>query len=125
MRKTLMTLAGAVLLAVGFASGANAAAALVITDVACSVLDGTGTVFVTSDSHAVNANNANGNGKISCKAKGAANPIGKAVRFYGPARNNTNSALLCGIPGPGGGITGDWTNIVSASGRVTLTCHLP
>ncbi len=118
-----MTLAGAALLAVGFASGANAAAALVITDVACGVLDGNGNVFVTSDSHAVNANNANGNGKISCKAKGAANPTGKAVRFYGPARNNANSGLPCNIPNLGS--TGDWTNIVSASGRVTLTCHLP
>ncbi len=119
MRKTLMALAGAALLAVGFASGANAAA-LVISDQGCSVLDGNNMIVSAGSDHSVLTGNARGNAKLTCKVKGVA--PGPA-RFFGSARNNANSKLPCLILGAGS--TYDWSNIVSASGNVTLQCKLP
>ena len=116
MKKTLMTLAAAAVLAVGFASGANAAAATIINDFGCILIaaDGPyGFTVSTTDSHAVVTNNIRGNSVLKCKFKAPPNPLGRAFN---------NRGFPCGTFA--GGTTKSHVT-VSRTGNVTLTCRTP
>jgi hypothetical protein len=97
-----------------------AAAALVITDFVCHVLDGTGTVVAGENSHGVSTNSRNNNATVRCQAQVAPPPDGGAVRFT----IADFPGLECWAPEQfGPAATASWTNVVSASGQATLTCH--
>jgi hypothetical protein len=116
---SLLVAAGIVVALTPTAAPADAtvAPALVIHEGGCGVLNGDGGVTFASIRNAVITNNGKGTGKLTCKVKGAPNSTGTAQIF-----NFDNTGLLCGTPS---GATARWTNVVSASGNVTLSCHTP
>ena len=97
---------------------AQGAAAVVINDQGCGLLDGDGN-FVSADSdHTVLTQSNNGNAVLKCSVKGVANSTGKAVHY-----DFESTGIPCGILG--GGVTENWEETVSASGNATLTCLIP
>lgn len=93
--------------------------AVIIKDTACGLFDGDGGFVYTEDTMILGAHSANGNSKLTCKAKDVPNSTGRAVVF-----NFENTGALCGIFSPHGFLTtDDWQETVSASGVATLQCH--
>ena len=104
-------------IALGVVSVANANnAAIVIYDNPsfCGFTDGAGNEAVAATDRAVIT--SNGAQVLICKATGIPNPTGAAVHW-----NYANTGVLCGMEV---GQTAKWNETVSASGQVTLTCHL-
>jgi hypothetical protein len=96
----------------GVAAAKSPNGAVVIKGGACTLFDGTGALVAGEKFHAVT--NRNGS-KATCRAKGLANPTGKAVKF-----NFANTGAQCATPG---GLTSRWHETVSASGRAKIVCH--
>jgi len=115
-KKIFIVLAMVTMMAIGVAT-VSAEPAVIISEGSCTVLDGNGGFFVTSNIHSVSTNNAHGNVIFKCKAKGTPNDTGKAVNW-----DIFSFATSCSTPG---GFTTNWHETVSASGNVTLTCILP
>ncbi len=90
----------------------NLYGAIHINDFGCGALDGNGN-FTGAIGDAVIT--PSGNGNLKCKASGVANSTGHAVKW-----DNANTGLLCGTFN---GLTDDWSDVVSASGQLTLQCH--
>ena len=86
----------------------------------CSIftLDGD----VIADFHFVLTNNANGNEKVTCKAKGVVNTQGSTYKL-----NFDNTGRLCGLVS--GAETTNWQSIHSdngdGTGNVILQCRTP
>jgi len=85
-------------------------AATVTNDSGCALFDGNGGLVLADSDHAVVT--SNGNGTLTCRAKGVANTSGHAV---------TQDGFLCNTPA---GITSDTHSTVSANGNSTLVCHV-
>jgi hypothetical protein len=123
MRKTLMALAGASVLAIGFAGTAFAGPAAVINDQGCfagaSITPpSVGAIFATSD-HVTDTNNARGNAQLTCKFSG--NPaVAKAFKSTG-----FTCGILLAAPGPGFVVTTNSRLVYTASGNATLSCKTP
>ena len=111
MRKTLLTLAGASLLALSFASAAQAQnAAQIIVDQGCNLFDGNGNLVSADADHAVIT--SSGNNNLTCKAKGLApTPDGKALVTRG---------FLCNASGV---LTNKTHSTVSPNGNSKLVCQ--
>jgi hypothetical protein len=107
-----LTLALALLPGASIAKSPNAA--VVIKSGACTLFDGTGALVAGQRFHAVVNHSRT---KATCRAKGLANPTGKAVRF-----NFANTGVPCQTPS---GLTTRWRETVSASGNARITCHYP
>ena len=83
----------------------------------CGLFDGDGNSIISDEMHWVVANNARGNGKLTCRTYGVVNNQGQAVHFSG---------FGCGTPS---GVTTRSRIVVSdlgdGTGDATLTCHTP
>jgi hypothetical protein len=112
MKKLVVALATMAVAAV-FAGAvvAGTGGTVVASGFACSVLDGNGNSFVTTNSIVT----AYDSGKVvmKCNGNGAGAP---SLTFF----NNANTGLLCGIPGYG--VTADWQDKVGYNGNSQLTC---
>ncbi len=126
MRKLISLAAGLALTLTVFAAipvsadpdGSNPNAAVIIRDVGCGVFDGNGVVVAAEGKTVINLNV----GTVTCKVKGVANDTGRAVD-YDSQNNPVGPGLACGVPPAGG--TDQRHETISASGNVTLVCHLP
>ena len=105
-------------------SGSANAQALVIDDLSCKLFDSAmavHTIFppaLGGDAVVQRVMTPSGNSKITCSGRlpaGAATPPNRAAIFSGPDDGN------CGT---GFGVTDDWHEVVTKSGRAVLTCHL-
>jgi hypothetical protein len=83
-----------------------------ISDVDCIVLDGNFVPILTSGDILITPSD---NKKGTCKAKGIANPTGKAIKY-----NFENTGIPCTLPS--GETTEDWQEIISADGNMSLQC---
>ena len=102
--------------ATGSASSGNGKGALQISGSTCNLLDGNGAPFqVTSPTKNVYA--PDGSWNLTCKAKGAPNGTGASVTW-----TFANTGLLC-FDLTGQMSTTVYSETVSASGNVSLTCH--
>jgi hypothetical protein len=87
-----------------------------ISDVGCNVMDGNGVLYpVFTPTRTVYA--PDGSWNLTCRTKGAANPTGSAVTW-----TFANTGIPCFSLGLGL-ITLDYSETVSASGNISLTCH--
>jgi len=110
-----LALAGFALVQAEQGVAADAEPAVVISDFGCGLLDGNGAAVFTNDSHGVITNSNNDNTMVRCQADVTPSADGRAVRW-----NFENTGGMCLTQS---GLTDQWTNVVSASGRATLTCH--
>ncbi len=123
MKKTsiiLTSLLAACLLFVSWNKARKATGAVHIGMDFCYVLDGNKVIQVADKDNVVIT--PSGNGHYKCKAKDLPNNSRKGVQW-----DFSNTGYLCGVDyGVDGqeGVTDDWQNTVSATGNVTLQCHL-
>jgi hypothetical protein len=115
----------AVLVAVALALSSRPAradnGAVVVNDLACVVLAGDCKTFeISPESHEVQTSLAtSGNAMLSCKLD---LPAGAPLPAKGAAHcDNASTGIFCTTSS---GTTTDWKETVSASGHVTLTCHI-
>lgn len=104
-----------VVLGVSSQETAKADAAVVVKDIGCGLLDGDGNFAFTSESHAVSTNS--GNSKITCKADVAPSTTQKSAVKW----NFANTGLLCSTAF---GVTEDWEEVVTPSGKASIVCHI-
>jgi hypothetical protein len=88
--------------------------ASIARDFACYVYDGDGDLVLTSGT--ISVVSKNGGSTITCTASGLTNTTGRVVRF-----DETDATKLCNTFA---GEAESWTNTVSPSGHVTLTCRV-
>jgi hypothetical protein len=102
--------------ATGGATSGNGMGAFQINGFVCNLLDGNGAPLqVTSPTK--NVYEPDGSWNLTCRAKGAPNDTGGSVTY-----NFANTGQFCfdvvfGLP------TTDFSETVSSSGNVSLTCH--
>jgi len=95
-------------------------AAVVISNLGCGMLDGSGGSVSATGSQFVAT--SNGNGLFTCSVSGVLNPTGHAVIWsFAIASAFFGFPFYCG--GYSLGVTNDWHETVSASGQATLSCH--
>ncbi len=113
MRKTLMALVGASLLALSFAAVAQAQNSATITrDFGCNLFDGNGNLVNVSESKSVVT--SSGHETLKCSAKGL------------PPADDGRAAVQRGfVCNTFLGTTTKTHSTVSASGNSTLTCRVP
>lgn len=110
MKKTLMTLAGASLLALSFASAAQAQATI-NRDQGCNLFNGLGNLVFADTDHTVIT--PSGKNNLTCRAKGLTpTPDGRALVTRGFPCNTS------------GGSTTKTHSIVTPSGNSTLICQV-
>jgi hypothetical protein len=115
MLAMLSAMGFALMALLGLASAAQADpgnGAVVIKDGVCGLFDGNGAVVLSDSSHSVVT--PSDNGMIKCQADVTPAAAGGTVKY-----NFANTGVLCGGPL---GVTEDWQEVVSASGKATLTC---
>lgn len=113
MRRTLILC----LFLLGVGLTALAEPAVVIREFGCGLLDGNGSGVGTTNSFAVITDSETGAVMLRCQADVTPSSTGKAVQF-----SYDNTGASCGVLV---GITTKWKEVVSASGKATLHCHLP
>jgi hypothetical protein len=95
----------------------------------CGFLDGNGDVVGPISPVNIFTHNINGNAVSICHADGVANPTGKAIVWKPGDGPYTTCAIIedYGLNWPPDPelvtVTEDWKQVISASGRATLTCH--
>lgn len=110
MKKLIFSFAAFILVSIGLISWKTIDPATVyIDEFSCGMFDGDGGFVITDNNHAVVT--SNGNGEFRCQAQ-VPNSTGKAVQY---------NDFPCGTPA---GLTFDGREVVSASGRATLTCNV-
>ncbi len=95
-----------------------AAPAVVVHDTGCGVFDASGNLVFLSEGAKLSVGTANTNScnaTINCKAS-ISNPTKKTIKF-----DSTSTGLPCGTIN---GLTEDWQEVISASGQLSLVCHL-
>ena len=100
-----------------FVSVAYADPAIIITDFGCTMLDGNGGFFGTTDTKVVNSNNGKG-GQINfaCYANGVPNDQGRAVHWdYDSTGLGCNTLF---------GSTTDWKAVIDTEGYGHLKCRI-
>lgn len=90
-------------------------AAIVINDIGCGLLDGDGNFAFTTNSHVVSTNS--GNSMITCKADVAPSTTANGAVHHDYA----STGLLCSTTF---GVTDDWHEVVTPSGKASLVCHV-
>lgn len=107
-------LVGLVVVFVGtvFPTPGRTDAAVRINNFGCVLLDGNGGFVVTTDSSVVITDSGNGN--LKCQANVTPSVSGRAVHY-----DFASTGLLCGTIN---GVTSQWHETVSASGKATLQC---
>jgi hypothetical protein len=102
------------LLSILTASSLFADPAIRITDFGCGLYDGNGGFAFTTETRVVKTSGGPGVTVLKCFAD-VPNDTGAAVHYSGKS-----TGVFCGTLF---GITDDWHETVSASGKAILTCH--
>lgn len=113
--KKLVVAVATVFVAAVFVSGVgagNRGGTLVDSGFGCGILDGNGSIFVTSNSELWLYDN--GKAVLKCSGNGAASTPPSLILW-----NNANTGLLCGSQY---GATTDWVDKVGYNGNSQLTC---
>jgi hypothetical protein len=126
MKTLLVSVAAAATLYAGAAfAQAEVSAEVSIDEISCSVFDGNGDIkeinnpAIGGDAMVQAVLTPSGNSKISCSGSlplDAAPALGRAVVW-----DFESTGIMCSTTY---GLTTDWHNVVTKSGRVTLTCHV-
>ena len=116
--KSLVALCATFALTSGLVLADTAPAEIFIfADGECGMLDEFGAGFVMGEGVQISANSANGNVTLICSAEADRPESGRSVIWN---YDNTGGSL-CGTLD---GATDDWHQVISASGKAKLTCHL-
>jgi hypothetical protein len=103
-------------IATGVASGSGGGGVLIDEGFACSLLDGNGDSFVTTDTQLwLYSNQRQTKLKLLCNGDGAPAP---SLTYF----NYDNTGLTCSVPG--GYTTTDWQDKVGRNGNSQLTCSV-
>lgn len=103
----------------GWAVAAHAEPAVIIVGDTCGVFtveQGALGYSSTTDSKTVFSNNGNGNVTMKCKLSGVPNDSGETQHF-----DFESTGFVCGTQF---GITENWKQVLTPSGRAVLTCHI-
>ncbi len=115
--RTLVSLGAISVLTSGLVWAQTAPATVsILADGTCGMLDATGIGILYGDGVNISANSVNGNVTLVCHAQGERPELGRPVMW-----NFDNTGIECGTLD---GSTKNWYEVVSASGKSMLTCHL-
>ena len=95
-------------------TAARGEAALVIRDTQCTFFDGNGQLVTLDASHVVVTSQG---GKRTCSGFVTPSASGKTVHY-----DFFSTGLFCNTGGAGQGITTNWRETVTPSGRALVTC---
>jgi hypothetical protein len=104
--------------AIFVSSTAMADPADIILGTSCGITDENGNFHITNDTKVVISNNANGTATLKCKVE-----LDPAVALAG-TKAWVEKGFLCGVNGEVSDGPNN-TKVISASGKATLTCHVP
>ena len=115
--KTIILLCAVTLMLVALVANAAPAVVGMFEGDSCSLFDGDGNLVDADGGQFVIANNARGNGKLTCHAEGVVNNTGKAVHFSGfgcstPSGFTTRTRAVI-------------SNLGDGTGDATLQCRTP
>ncbi len=115
MKKLIVALSvGTLLMGTSVMAGEETGPAIVEGDVGCILLNGLGDLESAESSHRVVSMDANGNIILKCSSKNVEPTPKKAAKY-----DYETTGFSCNT---GYGSTTDWKNIVTPSGKSTLTC---
>ena len=116
--KSLVSLCATFALTSGLAlADTTPAEIFIFTDGECGMVDEFLTGAILGEGKQISANSANGNVTLICKAETDRPESGRSVVW----NYDNTGGMLCGTLD---GATDDWHQVISASGKAKLTCHL-